>query len=206
MEHLAMILGTIAIYWLVMVSPGPNFVLITHTSMVASRVHGLAAAWGITIGGAIWIVAALAGISVLLQAFPLAANVIQTLGGLYLIHLGIRNWRNAKIALAERRVVIRNSVGSTLAQGILTNLSNPKTVAFYSSIFAVFATPSAPTWVKVAIVGGIISSAFVWYSAMALFFSTAHAKRIYNRAKAPIDRVCGVIMGGLGIRLLTSRI
>jgi RhtB (resistance to homoserine/threonine) family protein len=201
-----MVLGTIAAYWVLMVSPGPNFVLITYTSMQASRVHGLAAACGITIGGAIWIMAAMVGVGALFKAFPLAANLIQTAGGLYLVYLGVKSWLNAPKPLAvESAVLIHRSVLTMLAQGILTNLANPKTVVFYSSVFAAFAAPSAPFWPKVFIVGSIIMSAFVWYSSMALFFSTARARQVYGKAKAPIDRICGVIMGGLGLRLLISK-
>ena len=106
------VLGAVAASWVAVVSPGPNLVLITHTSMSASRREALATAWGVTAGGA------------------------------YLLYLGVRSWRTAATPLPEHPADPAQSPGSEprpgprpramFRRGMLTNLTNPKSAAFES--------------------------------------------------------------------------
>ena len=41
-----------------------------------------------------------------------------------------------------------------------------------------------------------------WYSVVSLFFGAGPVRTFYLRAKSWIDRVTGVFLGGLGLRLL----
>src|SRR6187549_4006434 len=80
-------------------SPGPSFVLVSRVAVTASRPNGLAAALGMGVGGAIFGILALAGLSALLQQVEWLHLALKILGGAYLLYLAIRIWRSATTPL-----------------------------------------------------------------------------------------------------------
>lgn len=206
MPYMSLILGAVAIYWAALVSPGPNFMIITQMSMTRSRIHGFMAALGVTCGGAIWTIAALLGLGILLQAFPVIGMALRIAGGAYLVYIGVMSWRNAgKPLAAAKSEEAPIGLSSAFVRGLFTNLSNPKAAAFFGSIFATFIVQSVPVWVYGVIFLCVVASSLTWHACLAFFFSTTSAKHIYGRAKKTINRVLGTVMVGLGIRLLASR-
>jgi threonine efflux protein len=84
-------------------------------------------------------------------------------------------------------------------------MTNPKSIAFYGSIFALVVPSHAPFWVYAAIVfiSGCLSA--VWYCSLALLFSRAAMRRASLRFKSVIETTMGLFLVGLGGRLLASR-
>ena len=75
--------------WLAAIaSPGPDLVQIIRVGSKDRRA-GVMCALGIMLGNTIWIVASLAGLSALIQAFPQVLSVLQIVGGAYLLWMGI---------------------------------------------------------------------------------------------------------------------
>lgn len=72
--------------------------------------------------------------------------------------------------------------------GLLTNLTNPKGLVFYGSLFAALLGPDLRPWVKVAAFAIIVANATLWHAALACFFATEGAQRLYRRVKGSIDR------------------
>lgn len=125
-------------------------------------------------------------------------------GGAYLVYLGYRLWRGAKEPLTGNSVAgaTGGSVGRTFILALATQLSNPKTVIFYSSVFAALlpAHPSMLSIVALPFLLFLIEGG--WYSAVALAFSTHKPRAAYLRMKSWIDRIAGAVMAGLGLRLI----
>lgn len=89
-------------------------------------------------------------------------------------------------------------------QGALTNLLNPKTAAFMTSLFAV-ALPDDHSLVT----GGgsvvlicIISA--IWYSLVATLFSKKRVKNMYDNYKRTIERLAGGVFVLFGVKLAVS--
>lgn len=206
MSYLAVLGGVMAIHLAAVVSPGPNFLIVTQTSIRSSRQGGLISALGVATAAAIWSSAALFGISVLFETAAWAYSTLKLLGGAYLIYLGVQSWRHAKEPLLLRA----EKPGQTVSRwryfrsGLVTNLTNPKSAIFFGSIFATMLAPSLPVWVRGAAVGIIVVDAFLWYALMAVVFSTRRAQDLYARAKRPIDRIVGSFFAVLGLRLMLS--
>ena len=122
-----------------------------------------------------------------------------------MLYLGIRLWRGAD----HRPPVPASSTHTTVHTdwqafrlGLLTNLTNPKAVIFYGSIFAALLTPVLPMWVKLVAIGIVAVDATSWHVALACFFSTQRAQRVYWRIKGRVDRVAGAALAFLGLRLM----
>ena len=76
-------------------SPQPSFVLVSRIAAGSSRGDGLAAAFGMGLGGALFAGLALFGLVAVLTQAEWLYLALRVGGGMYLIHLGIRIWRGA---------------------------------------------------------------------------------------------------------------
>lgn len=205
----ALVLGSVFVLHVVaMVSPGPNFLIVTQTAISGTRRAGVLAALGVATGAAVWSSVAIVGLNVVLLHDAWLYRGITLLGGLYLIYLGIDLWRKADHSTGqpERKDVTADSNWQAFRLGLRTNLLNPKSAVFFASIFAALVAPDLQTWVKVAAVGMVVTNAVGWHVALAWFFSTQRAQQSYQRLKHWINRVTGTALALFGVRLLwTSR-
>ncbi|MFN7009063.1 MAG: LysE family translocator [Allorhizobium sp.] len=187
------------------ISPGPSFVLVSHTAIIRSRRAGLAAALGMGIGGAIFALLALAGLHALLMRVEWTYLLFKLLGGAYLAYLGLRIWRGASAPLPPE-LVGRSAGGApvwkSLALGLATQLSNPKTALVYGSIFAAFLPPEPERWLFSALPLGVFAVEAGWYVLVALVFSAERPRAAYGRVKHVVDRIAGAVLVGLGLRLV----
>jgi threonine efflux protein len=208
--YLPHLLALAGIWVLVVMSPGPDFV-VTVSRAAASHRTGLAAAAGIVLGTAIWASASAAGLELVLAHYRWVAEVIRLLGAGYLTWLGfwmiVRSRRAIPVAApvtGAQGTVSQTSVprlGSALRAGLLADLGNPKAAVFWTSLFAVVLPPSAPVWVRGSAVAVAVLIAAAWYSAVACAFSLAVVAGAYRRAKTWVDRVTGGVLIGLAARL-----
>jgi len=187
-------------------SPGPSFVVVARTSIALSRRDGLAAALGMGVGGVAFGTLALLGLQALLSRLAWLDAGLKLIGGAYLIYLAIRLWRGAAerlavpTAAAPRAATLRRSFSFALA----TQLSNPKTALFYGSVFATLLPAAPPPWLLAALPPLIFLVEAGWYIVVALAFSSDRPRAAYLHAKSWIDRTAGVVMAGLGLRLLLA--
>jgi threonine/homoserine/homoserine lactone efflux protein len=199
---LSAILGALAIG---VVSPGPSFVLVARTAIAASRLDGLAAALGMGLGGALFGSLALFGLTALLAHAGWLYVALKLAGGAYLVYLGILIWRGAagsvRLATGGEPGAARNAARSFWI-GLATQVSNPKTAVIYASVFAALMPPSPPLWFILVLPPLLFAIEAGWYAVVALAFSAGRPRAAYLRAKTAIDRLAGVVMAGLGIRLL----
>jgi threonine/homoserine/homoserine lactone efflux protein len=200
---LAGIIGALAVG---VVSPGPSFVLIARVAVSTSRANGLAAAVGMGLGGVAFASAALLGLQAVLLAVPALYVGLKVLGGLYLCYLGYRIFTGARQPLGADTSAPgqRTSVSHSFWLGLTTQVSNPKTAIVYASVFAAFlpGTFSLPFAVTLLCVIFVIESG--WYAIVAVLLSSLQSRRAYLSYKAWVDRTAGLVMVGLGLKLITS--
>jgi threonine efflux protein len=88
--------------------------------------------------------------------------------------------------------------------GFLTNISNPKALAFFSSIFALLLPARPPLLLDVTILAGMVGISAGWFSLVALLFSLPAIARAYRRAQRWIDAITGGLFLALGLRLAAN--
>ena len=128
--------------------------MIARTAVSASRVDGIAAAFGMGVGGVVFAGAALLGLHGLLLAVPSLYLLLKVAGGLYLAYLGLRIWASAKQSLVITELAPRQLVDTTrsFTLGFTTQISNPKTAVVYASVFAAFLPASQTLAFNLAVV------------------------------------------------------
>ena len=205
MPYLALLLSLVAVDLLAAISPGPNFVLVTHAAVHRTRRYALAAVFGLVTSNFVWCLAVVFGLSALFKVVPSLYGVIKVLGGLYLLYLGLRLWRSAGAPMAHAGAAVRPSWRAAYGRGLLTNFTNPKAAVYFGSIFALFMGPGTPVWVRTIAIGIVLADTLLWYGSVAVFFSTAAVQRRYAAIRRPIDRIASAVMMAFGARLILLR-
>ncbi|MBV2185919.1 MAG: LysE family transporter [Rhizobium sp.] len=209
MTSIAVLLSIVGTVLIGAISPGPSFVLVSHTAIIRSRKAGLAAALGMGLGGAIFAILALAGLHALLVRVEWAYLLFKLVGGAYLAYLGVRIWRGASLPLPPERAGEVERAGpawKSLAVALATQLSNPKTALVYGSIFAAFLPAAPERWLFTALPLGVFVVEAGWYALVALVFSAEGPRAAYGRAKHVVDRIAGAVLVGLGVRLILDAV
>ncbi|WP_114948049.1 LysE family translocator [Microvirga calopogonii] len=186
---------------LAVISPGPSFLITARTAVAQSRADGVKVALGLGAGTVLWAVAAVLGLSVLFRALPPLFIGMKVLGALFLLWIAFQIFRHAAdpIALDSPK---GETVTKPFIKGFFTQISNPKVAVFFGSIFIAMLPAQVPLWMTVALVVIVSFNEVWWYSVVALFFGSARVRRFYIGAKRWIDRLTGVFLGALGLRLL----
>lgn len=208
MTYLPSLLTLAGIWLILVISPGPNFVATVHHSISHSRRHGVLVALGVATGTAVWVIVSIIGLGILFARVSWLVELIRILGALYLSFLGVRMiWKahRHKQGLARVQASVSTSPGSAWWAGFLTNMSNPKTAAFFGSLFALLLPAHPPIGFQIACIVTIVLISASWYSIVAYVFSFSLIARGYLRMKKWIDIITGGILVGLGIRLAVSK-
>ena len=96
-----------------------------------------------------------AGVGSLVLASDVLFTIVKTVGALYLIYLGVMQWR-AQVHTAD---VARTdlpphpSFRQRVLTGFLTNASNPKGILFMAVVLPSFIAPQLPVLPQLAILG-----------------------------------------------------
>ncbi|MFD0905577.1 LysE family translocator [Actinomadura sediminis] len=199
---------------LIAMAPGPSTVVIMRASMLSGRRAGLAAVLGNETGVLAWGLAAAAGLTALLAASRLAYDGLRVAGAAVLVWFGVRALRQAR-----RRIAVPLDTGADAPgtapgaprggtrwgdyrNGLITNAANPKAGVFAVSFLPQFvpagwSVPAA--LVLLSVLWALIDLA--WYTV--IVWLVASARRLLARpaVRRSLDRLSGVVLIGLGVRL-----
>jgi threonine/homoserine/homoserine lactone efflux protein len=202
----AALLGLAVVHLLAVASPGPSTVLVVQTAAVSGRRGGLVTAFAMMLGALAWAMAALWGLQALFAKFAWLHVFFCIAGGLYLIYLAVMLWRHARDPLPEMSAgdAARGNDGQIFVRALLLQLSNPKIMVFFGSIFLSVLPQDMPGWTDGAVLALVAFNEFTWFALLALLFSGGTARDFYRRAKFWLDRIMGGALALLGLRLALS--
>lgn len=190
---------------LAVMSPGPDFLIVTRNSLLYSKKAGLYTALGITAGTMWWVLASLAGISLLIAKTVVLFSALKWLGALYLMYIGIQSfWTKTSVSPDEAEAPKAGktmSSSSAFWSGLKINLLNPKAALFFVCFFSVIITPKTPTQWKCAYGFEISMIALSWFSLLATVLSVNGIRETFLRFSKWIERTTGAVLILLGIKL-----
>ena len=199
------LLAVVAITFFAVISPGPDFAMVSRNSLLLSRRTGVLTALGIAAGVCIHVSYTLLGVGLLIQQSLWLFNLIKLAGAAYLIFLGIKMLRAQPETGEELASQPALSSLGALRTGFLTNVLNPKTTIFIVSLFMQVVQPQTPLAVQLGYGAFIVLAHALWFSAVALFFSSASVRTRLLAVRHWIDRIFGGLLVGFGMLLALTQ-
>ncbi|MEE4410287.1 MULTISPECIES: LysE family transporter [unclassified Serratia (in: enterobacteria)] len=201
------LLAVVTITLLAVISPGPDFAMVSRNSLLLSRRAGVLTACGIGAGVVIHVSYTLVGVGVLIQQSLWLFTLLKAIGAAYLIYLGVSLLRHAGTAAASSRTnPTATSDFAALKIGFLTNILNPKTTIFIVSLFMQVVNPQTPLSVQIGYGLFIAVAHILWFAAVALLFSAPGVNARLLRLRKGIDRAFGGLLIAFGTLLAVAGI
>jgi threonine/homoserine/homoserine lactone efflux protein len=190
-----------------MIAPGPDMLFVLSCGMRGGPRAGLLATAGLATSEAVHVLVAAAGLTALFTAVPQAFTALRVAGALYLAYLGIQMIRQRGDLLPGPET---DGVSGRRAylSGFLTNLTNPKMIAFSVAFLPQFVDPAiGSVWAQFAVLGLIlIVLEFLVDGAVGVLAGRIGRWLRQRRALSRrVDTVTGGVLIALGLRLVTDR-
>jgi len=190
----------------VIVTPGQDTALTIRSTLSGGRGAGIATAFGVSAGQAVWALATSIGLAALIVASEPLFLAIRIVGAAYLFWLGGRALLSAiRGSVPHPPTTAGTGVwhGGAFRQGLLSNLSNPKMAVFFTSLLPQFATDGA--FATLLALGCLFSLLTLsWLTGYAFAVARLGDALRRTRARRALDALMGAILVALGLRLATN--
>lgn len=197
----------IGIATLLVMSPGPNGILIAKTVPFAGRRAGYFNILGFVAAFYLHGTFSALGISIVLMQSSLLFSIFKFAGAAYLIWLGVKALSNvispAQPTIPSHTKAVKRStpLRTAFIEGFITNALNPKVSMFYLAAFPQFIEAESNILHIYTLVTAHASINVVWFASMVLFIGRMGAMLGSARLKSWLSAVSGVIFIGFGIKL-----
>ncbi len=215
MHLLPILLQIAAVYLVALVTPGPNIFMISQLSLAGRRSLGAVSALGVGTASLIWASLALLGLAAVLHQVEWLYETIRIGGAVYLAYFGCKLLRAstrrdpapaaAPVDVARLPAPHARDYLRAYRTGLVTCLTNPKSCAFWTSVFAALLPAHVPLWFNGAVLVTVGTMSAGWYCGVAYLFASPRAQRGYRRVRRPLDALCGTALVGLGAKLAADR-
>jgi len=209
--ELATILSFTFIASLLVMSPGPNGVLIAKTVPTSGKAAGFANVGGFVAAFYVHGALSILGISLILVQSAQAFFIVKMLGAAYLCWVGFKAlrdaWRGDSTTQDIEPAKRQRTLIKAFIEGFLTNALNPKVSMFYLAAFPQFITQAH----------GVLGASFmlvfihsminlIWFSAMVILFARLASAARNSTFQRWLKGVTGVVFIGFGAKLATLRV
>ncbi|MDO8469085.1 MAG: LysE family transporter [Candidatus Peribacter sp.] len=204
MSHLSQFFAVAVIHFLALVSPGPDFAMISRSSLVYSRRTGIYSALGLALGILVHVTYSLIGIGLIISKSILLFSIIKYLGAGYLIYIGWKSLRARRVTQSAHDPVASERHLPALAAlriGFLTNVLNPKVTLFFLGLFTQVIRTDTPLWLQVLYGLEMATMTFVWFAFVASVLSHSMIRRRFIAVQHIVERCCGGLLVALGVRV-----
>ncbi len=188
-------------------SPGPdNIILLTQSAMHGRRT-GFLITLGLCTGLLVHTAAVALGVAALLKTSPWTFTALKICGALYLLYLAWGAFR-AGASRINTDSEAPAAAAKLYARGLVTNATNPKVAIFFLAFLPQFADPARGS---VALQISLLGLIYMLLSLLMFCVVTLTAARLGDwlkrseRAQVWINRVAGTVFVLLATRLLFSR-
>lgn len=188
-----------------LISPGPDFMVTLRQTINYGKKYAYASCLGIGAAMVIHVSYTLLGVGFILKQFPYFLDIVRILGALYLIYLGYGSFRSnsSKIIIEHENKVIY-SYKKSFFVGFITDLLNPKATLFFLSIFTAIVSVDTPMYIQSLYGLYCVLANIFWYMLVANLLSRKKNLELFNKHQNIIEKVIGVLLVLLGIKLIFS--
>jgi threonine/homoserine/homoserine lactone efflux protein len=145
--------------------PGPNVLVIVSTSIQYGKAQGLKTVAGTSVAMLIQLFIAAAGTSLFIQFITNGIHILKWIGVLYLVYLGLINF---KLAISADKRTLQVTSMASFSKGFLISLTNPKTIIFFTAFLPQFVSMPGDYTQQIV----VLSATFLM---LAIIFDSAYA-------------------------------
>ena len=175
-------------------SPGPSLAVVLRNTMIGGRSRGLACAVGHGIGFGFYAVSVVFGLVAIMENNPNLFTLMQILGGLFLLYLGIEIIRSE-----EKEIQHSEGKREGFVEGFFIAFLNPKIAVFMLAVLSSVLDPSMSSDTKWIIAGMGMTIDTVWYVLVALILSNSSMLTKIENNQRLLNQITGVLMIVLAI-------
>lgn len=191
----------VATTFLMLVVPGPDFVVVTRNAVTGDRRQAYFTAVGICTGLAFLTLVTASGLTAIIAANATMLMVLRVLGGSYLVLLGgmlvASAWRQQRHP--ETGLISSRSTRSPVMQGFLNNVLNPKALIFYLTFMPQFLVSGTSVFAQTLVMGAVVvACAATWWTLYATAIGFLSAALARTSVRSAINAGSGVALVGLG--------
>ncbi|RZU99369.1 LysE family translocator [Spiribacter vilamensis] len=203
MQSLFPILGVFAVFSPALMLPGPDFVAVVRNTIGRGTRAGVLTALGVSIGITFYAALSAIGLSTLTSRFDWFEVVIRTGGALFLGYLGLRLLltRSPVRHIEAEPVNAPGGPRNPLLLGLLVNLTNPKAIVFFASIFGSAFKPETPPIIIAAVIAIVGTCAMAWFSTISLVTASTGLLVRLEDHQHWIERLAGMAFLGFALKI-----
>ena len=187
----------------IIVSPGPDTIVILRHALTGGRGTGLAAVSGVQLGLLVHTALAVVGISLLVASSPVLFRGLTVIGAVYLAWLGIQSLRGVG-GLEVETGPAPAGAARACREAALCNILNPKVILWFLALLPNFVNPEAGDVIAqlIALSALLIALNILWQAPMAL--AADGVRRWLGRPETmhAVNRVSGVVLLGMAALML----
>lgn len=195
---------------LLVISPGPNGVLVAKTVPTSGRAAGLANVAGFVTAFYLHGTLSILGISILLVQSAVAFTIVKYIGAAYLCWIGIKAliaaYRGGETIVEVAPAKRRRTLLKAFTEGFVTNALNPKVSMFYLAAFPQFISvgeTSAISSFALVFIHSVINA--VWFAAMIFLLAGLTAAARGSGFQRWLKGVTGAVFIGFGVKLASVK-
>lgn len=180
----------------IVLSPGPDTILILRNAFAGGRRIALYTVAGVQLGLLTHTLAATLGLSLLLAGWPAGFKIIAIGGAAYLGWLGVQSLRGGVLTMASDAAGLRLSALGGLRDAAFTNLLNPKVILLFLALmpqFVIVAHGQVPLQMLILSAWLIVLN-ILWQVPLALLANTMRRFLLRPRAQTALNWVAGAVL------------
>jgi threonine/homoserine/homoserine lactone efflux protein len=190
----------------VVVIPGPATTLVSKNAVVRGFGSALVTAGGVLVADLLWMIASVVGVTAILVASEPAFAAIRIAGAVYLTWLGLRLLLGRGEVFGDGHHAARRPAPARRAfgEGVLCDLSNPKTLIVFTSVIPQFAPADAGAAGLAAFGVTFALLGLASLLAYAAVFAQVRRAGTHVRVRRALMRCAGVALIAFGLRVATE--
>lgn len=219
MDQLSIALTVIGAGLLLSASPGPSMAYVLSRSVQFGSSGGLASSLGLAVGGMMHALFAALGLSLIAMQFPWLLQLIKYVGAAYLAYLAydslcaafatVDNSASADNPISDADAIVqtreefsRQTFWRLFSNGVLIELSNPKTIIFFLSFMPQFV--SQHSTIGMFLLSSLIPITAIPADLLAIFAGGVIANRVrshYWLVRA-VNIAVALVLAGIALMVL----
>lgn len=182
--------------------PSVSVLAVTARAASLGFGHGACTALGVVAGDIVFILLAMFGLALLVEAMGSLFFLVKYLGGAYLIWLGFALWRQAAVTASAPETVQGRSWHSSFMAGLLITLGDQKAVVFYLGFLPAFLNLSAATYVDAVQVAAIALLAVGGVKLVYAYLADRVGRQASPALGRVLNRLAACVVVAVGVFLL----